>query len=105
MRLFSESATNTWLPATAIPPPGGSVGFWEEPKWNSPRPVPLLPQAPMKAPLGGELLDPVVARVDHVHVAGGVYGQRSDRSELAGAGPEEPHSSMKAPAGLNFWTT
>ncbi len=52
MRSLPESATYTWSPATAIPPPGGWLGFCEEPKSNSPSSLPLCPQAVMNSPLG-----------------------------------------------------
>ena len=87
MRLFSESATNTWLPATAIPPPGGSVGFWEEPKWNSPRPVPLLPQAPMKAPLGSNFSIRLWLESTTYTLPAGSTASAPIGAELAGAGP------------------
>ena len=51
MRLLPESATYTKLPATAIPPPGGCVGFCDEKKRNWPSPLPPCPHAVMKLPL------------------------------------------------------
>ena len=48
----------------------------------------------MKLPVGVELLDPVVARVDHVHVAGRVGREAADRAELAVA------AAVGAPLGL-----
>ena len=48
-----------------------------------PSSLPRWPQAVMNSPFGAELLDPVVAGVDHVHVAGRVGRQPADRPELA----------------------
>ena len=87
MRLFSVSATNTWLPFTAIPPPGGWVGFWEEPKWNSPSPLPRWPQAAMRAPLGANFSTRSWLESTTYTLPAAVHGERSDRSELARPAP------------------
>src|SRR2546426_11756778 len=51
MRLLPESATYTYSPPTAIPPPGGFVGSCEEKKRNWPASEPVWPQDIMKLPL------------------------------------------------------
>src|SRR5207248_3165925 len=48
---------------------------------------------------GVELLDPVVARVDHVHVAGGVRGEAADRPELTVAAAVGAPLRLKHPFG------
>ena len=69
-----------------------------------PIPFARLSEGSQVYPVGGELLNPVIAPIGYVDVGVSINGDSPGEVELTGPLPNSPHSAMDLPSLESFWT-